>query len=111
MARRRDSFALRQPLPRTLSFALGFVAPCLVALVWCALTYGHFAPPDFLPSPSEVVRGTIQLFVQQDLGTAILVSSRRIALAWQVCPVCRCAAGGLCVRRGSVWPFPGAAGA
>jgi NitT/TauT family transport system permease protein len=82
MARRRDSFALRQPLPRTLSFALGFVAPCLVALVWCALTYGHFAPPDFLPSPSEVVRGTIQLFVQQDLGTAILVSSRRIALAF-----------------------------
>jgi NitT/TauT family transport system permease protein len=82
MARRRDLLALRQPLPRTLSFGLGFVAPVLVALVWCVLTYGHFAPPDFLPSPSEVVRGTIQLFVQQDLGVAILVSSRRIALAF-----------------------------
>ncbi len=82
MARRRDLFALRQPLPRTISFALGFVAPCLVILVWCVLTYGRFAPPDFLPSPTEVVRGTIQLFVQYDLGVAILVSTRRIALAF-----------------------------
>jgi NitT/TauT family transport system permease protein len=82
MSRHRDPWALRQPLPRSVSFALGFVAPGLVMLLWCVLTYGHFAPADFLPSPSEVVRGTIQLFVQQDLGTAILVSTRRIALAF-----------------------------
>jgi NitT/TauT family transport system permease protein len=83
MVRRRDPFALRQPLPRTASsLALGLVAPCLVALVWCLLAYGHFAPPDFLPSPTEVVRGTIQLFVQEDLGRAILVSTRRIAAAF-----------------------------
>jgi NitT/TauT family transport system permease protein len=82
MARRRDLFALRQPLPRSASLALGLVAPALVVLVWCILSYGHLAPPDFLPSPTEVVRGTIQLFVQQDLGGAILVSTRRIALAF-----------------------------
>src|ERR1700687_2881173 len=82
MVRRRDPFALRQPLPRTVSFALGFVAPGLVALLWCLLSYGHFAPPDFLPSPTEVARGTIQLFVQEDLGWAILVSTRRIAAAF-----------------------------
>jgi NitT/TauT family transport system permease protein len=82
MARKRDPFALRQPLPRTVSFALGFVAPGLVLLVWCVLTYGHLTPPDFLPSPTEVVRGTIQLFVQEDLGRAVLVSARRIGLAF-----------------------------
>jgi NitT/TauT family transport system permease protein len=82
MHRRRDPFALRQPLPRTASLALGFVAPGLVLLGWCVLTYGRFAPPDFLPSPTEVVRGTIQLFVQEDLGRAILVSTRRIAAAF-----------------------------
>src|SRR3954454_241450 len=82
MARRRDPFALRQPLPRTASLALGLVAPILVILVWCILSYGHFAPPDFLPSPTEVVRGTIHRFVQEDLGGAILVSTRRIALAF-----------------------------
>jgi NitT/TauT family transport system permease protein len=84
MARRRDLFALRQPLPRTASLALGLVAPALVVLVWCVLSYGRFAPPDFLPSPTEVVRGTIQLFVQEDLGWAILVSTRRIALAFLI---------------------------
>src|SRR5215467_10489411 len=82
MRRRRDPFALRQPLPRTVSFALGFVAPGLVLLAWCLLTYGRFAPPDFLPSPTEVVRGTIQLFLQEDLGRAILVSFRRIGIAF-----------------------------
>jgi NitT/TauT family transport system permease protein len=82
MARRRDLFALRQPLPRSASFALGLVAPALVLAAWCVLSYGHLAPPAFLPSPTEVVRGTIQLFVQEDLGSAILISTRRIALAF-----------------------------
>lgn len=82
MARRRDLFALRQPLPRTTSFALGLVAPALVLAGWCLLSYGHLAPAYFLPSPTEVVRGTIQLFLQEDLGRAILISTRRIALAF-----------------------------
>ncbi len=37
---------------------------------------------DFLPSPTEVVRGTLQLFFQHDLLSAILVSSRRIGIAF-----------------------------
>ncbi len=80
--RKRDLFALRQPLPRRTAFLLGFVAPAVVLVAWCALTYGGFAPPDFLPSPTEVIRGTLQLFLQHDLGAAILVSSRRIALSF-----------------------------
>ena len=46
------------------------------------MSYGGLAPPDFLPSPSEVVRGTLQLFLQYDLGEAVLVSTRRILLAF-----------------------------
>jgi NitT/TauT family transport system permease protein len=75
-------FALREPLPRRLGFALGLVAPAVVLGAWCITTYGGLAPPDFLPSPSEVVRGTLQLFIGYDLGPAILVSTRRIALAF-----------------------------
>ncbi len=75
-------FALREPLPRKIGFALGFVAPAVVLGVWCLVTYGGMAPPDFLPSPSEVVRGTLQLFIQYDLTSAILVSTKRIALAF-----------------------------
>ena len=83
MTRRKSSlFSIRQPLPKRTAFLLGFVAPALVLGAWCALTYGKLVQPDFLPTPTEVVRGTLQLFIQYDLATAIYVSSRRIALAF-----------------------------
>jgi NitT/TauT family transport system permease protein len=83
MARRKSSlFTLREPLPRTTATVLGFFAPILVVGVWCVLTYGRFAPPDFLPSPTETVRGTLQLFLQYDLWGAVLVSTRRIFIAF-----------------------------
>ncbi|HYH84905.1 MAG TPA: ABC transporter permease [Pyrinomonadaceae bacterium] len=83
MANRKSSlFSIRAPLPKRTAFMLGFVAPALVLGAWCALTYGRIVDPDFLPTPTEVVRGTLQLFIQHDLATAIYVSSRRIALAF-----------------------------
>jgi NitT/TauT family transport system permease protein len=82
MAKKSSLFALRQPLPRATASAIGFIAPCLLAGVWCLLTYGGFVTPDFLPSPTEVLRGTLQLFLQYDLWGAILVSSQRIGLAF-----------------------------
>jgi NitT/TauT family transport system permease protein len=75
-------FALREPMPRTTVTVVGLLAPLLVAAVWCALTYGGFVRPDFLPSPTEVLRGTLQLFIQYDLWGAILISTRRIVLAF-----------------------------
>ena len=80
--RKRGLFELRAPLPRPTALVLGLVAPAVVLVGWCVLTYGRIAPADFLPSPTDVVKGTIQLFVQHDLATAILVSTRRIALAF-----------------------------
>jgi len=80
--RRRELFALREPLPSRTALLLGLVAPTLVLGGWCAASYGGLAPPDFLPSPSEVVRGTLQLFIQYDLLDAIMVSTRRIAIAF-----------------------------
>jgi NitT/TauT family transport system permease protein len=83
MSRRNNSlFSIRSPLPKTTAFVLGFVAPALVLGVWCGLTYGNLVQPDFLPKPTEVIRGTLQLFIQYDLGTAIVVSTRRIAIAF-----------------------------
>jgi NitT/TauT family transport system permease protein len=66
--RRSALFQLRAPLPRSTAFVLGLVAPAFVLGAWCVASYGNLAPPDFLPSPSEVVRGTLQLFLQYDLG-------------------------------------------
>jgi NitT/TauT family transport system permease protein len=82
MNRKQSIWSIRQPVPRGTALALAFVMPITVLGVWCILSYGHLAPADFLPSPTEVIRGTLQLFIQYDLWTAILVSTRRIALAF-----------------------------
>jgi NitT/TauT family transport system permease protein len=79
---RSDPFELRAPLPRATATALGFIMPALVLGVWCVLTYGGFAPPDFLPSPTDVLRGTLQLFIDHDLWGAIITSTRRIVTAF-----------------------------
>jgi NitT/TauT family transport system permease protein len=79
---RSNHFSIRQPLPKRTAFLLGFVAPLLVFGAWCALSYSGRVDPDFLPKPTEVIRGTLQLFLQYDLGTAIYVSTRRIVIAF-----------------------------
>jgi len=79
---KRSLFALREPLPRSTGFVLGLVLPVLVLTAWCVTSYGGFAPPDFLPSPTEVVRGTLQLFIGYDLWGAIWVSTRRIVVSF-----------------------------
>ena len=81
-SRKSTLFSIRAPLPRQTAFILGFVAPAFVLGAWCVLTYGGFVQPDFLPKPTEVVRGTLQLFIQHELAHAILVSTRRIAIAF-----------------------------
>jgi NitT/TauT family transport system permease protein len=77
-----DLFALRSTLSRPTSLVLGLIAPTVVLGAWCLVSYGGLAPAGFLPSPSEVVRGTLQLFLQYDLSSAIYVSTRRIVLAF-----------------------------
>src|ERR1041384_8053189 len=59
---RSNLFSIRSPLPKRTAFVLGFVAPALVL-------------------------GALQLFLQYDLGTAILVSTRRIAIAFLLASV------------------------
>lgn len=75
-------WGIRQPVPRGTALALAFVMPVVVFAAWCLISYFDLVPGDFVPSPSEVVRGTLQLFLQYDLGTAILVSTKRIVFAF-----------------------------
>jgi NitT/TauT family transport system permease protein len=75
-------FALRQPLARSTSLVVGLVLPAVVLGAWGITTYGGLAPPDFLPSPSETVKGTLQLFIEHDLARAIWVSTQRILIAF-----------------------------
>jgi NitT/TauT family transport system permease protein len=80
--RKSTLWSIRQPIPRGVALVLGFVMPIIVLAGWCLISYGRLAPADFVPSPTEVFRGTLQLFIQYDLWSAIFVSTRRIVLAF-----------------------------
>ena len=75
-------FALRAPLPRRSQTLFAFAAPALVLLSWCVLSYGGLVADTFLPSPTEVIRGLLQLLFEKNLGAAILTSTKRITLAF-----------------------------
>ena len=64
---KQSMWSIRPPVPRSVGLALSFVMPVLVLVVWCVITYGHLVPADFVPTPTETVRGTLQLFIQYDL--------------------------------------------
>src|SRR5436190_12805530 len=82
MKRPSTFWSIRQPVPRGTALALAFVMPIVVIGAWCVVSYGGLAPADFVPSPTEVIRGTLQLFIQYDLWTAIVISTQRIVLAF-----------------------------
>jgi NitT/TauT family transport system permease protein len=80
--RKQSLWSIRQPVPRGTAVKLAFLMPLLVLGAWCVISYANLAPADFLPSPTDVARGTLQLFLQYDLWSAILVSTRRILIAF-----------------------------
>jgi NitT/TauT family transport system permease protein len=82
LRRTQSLWEIREPIPRGTAAWLSLVMPVLVLGAWCLISYGGLAPADFLPSPTEVIRGTLQLFIQYDLWSAILISTRRILLAF-----------------------------
>ena len=82
MQRTQSVWSIRQPVPRGMAIGLAFVMPVLVLVAWCVISYGNLAPADFLPSPTETIRGTLQLFIQYELWDAIVISTRRIVLAF-----------------------------
>src|ERR1044071_7624165 len=98
-------FSIRSPLPKRTAFLLGFVAPVLVLGAWCVLSYSGRVDPGFLPSPTEVLRGTLQLFLHYDLGPAIVVSTRRIAIAFLLASVIALPLGVLMGAFGSIKHF------
>jgi NitT/TauT family transport system permease protein len=75
-------FRLREPLSRKAQARLVFAAPVLIFGLWAILSYGDIVPDTFLPSPTEVIRGFLQLVFEKDLGAAILTSTKRITVAF-----------------------------
>jgi len=54
------------------------------------LTYGHFAPPDLPPSPTETLRGTLQLSCNTTLGCGpglVPAHLHRLPPRWRCLPL------------------------
>ena len=75
-------FALRAPMSRAFRPWFALAAPTLLLGAWCALSYGGVVSPSFLPSPTEVVRGLLQLIFEKHLLEAVATSTRRISIAF-----------------------------
>jgi NitT/TauT family transport system permease protein len=75
-------FTLRASLPRRYRPWFGAAAPVLLLLTWCVLSYGKVVDAAFLPSPTEVIRGLLQLLFEKQLALAVFTSTRRITIAF-----------------------------
>lgn len=91
--RRPPLFALRSPIPEGTGRLLGLLSFLVIFGAWCICSYvkvnrgGGPEPlvsPVFLPPPDEVLKSLLYLFFEQDLGPAILVSLKRIAIAFSL---------------------------
>src|SRR4051794_1826385 len=81
MDRRNQRLALREQTPNRWRLPLMVALPVLVLAVWFIATTGDGGNAFILPSPLQTLRGFLQLWFEQDLATATLISTRRIAIA------------------------------
>jgi NitT/TauT family transport system permease protein len=84
-------WALRSPIPEGTGRLLGAASVGTLLLVWAACSYitvtrnGQSVPlvnHFFLPAPDEVVKSLLYLLFEKQLGSAILTSCWRIAIAF-----------------------------
>jgi NitT/TauT family transport system permease protein len=85
-------FGVRTPLPAGIARALSLGALAFLLLLWALLSVdftgkGALVPPLYLPSPVDVLKGLVQLLVDQGLLTSVGVSARRISIAFGLCIV------------------------
>ena len=75
-------FEVRSPVPERYRLPLA-ILPILVVLgAWSIASYGGFVNRFFLPTPTDVLDGLVQLIVEQGLLKAVGVSALRILAAF-----------------------------
>ena len=75
-------FEVRQPVAERWRLPLALMPVAVVLGAWSAASYGGFVSRFFLPSPTDVLDGLVQLVVEQGLLKAVGVSALRILAAF-----------------------------
>jgi NitT/TauT family transport system permease protein len=73
---------VRTPVPENARLVLGASSLFLVLGTWAVLTYGGVVSPFFLPSPTAVLDGLVELILEKGLLTAVGISTLRILAAF-----------------------------
>ncbi|MGH6942540.1 ABC transporter permease, partial [Hypericibacter sp.] len=71
-------------IPTQASLLAGFLFGGFIILVWCGVTYGGLAPPNFLPAPHKVILAGIQFTQQGRLPRDIWASARVVLLGFVI---------------------------
>lgn len=79
---RREVFGVRTPVPEPWRLPISLVPLLLLLAAWSVASYGGFVNRFFLPTPTDVLDGLVQLVVDQGLLKAVGVSTLRILAAF-----------------------------
>lgn len=78
----KAAFALREEIPKRLTFAIAGGVFLFLFTLWCGLSYGRWVSEVFLPTPTAVVRAFIELLWEQVLLQDVWISNVRILVGF-----------------------------
>src|SRR5712691_4848664 len=79
---RQELLGIRAPVPEAWRVPIAVVPLLILLAAWSVASYGGFVSRFFLPSPTDVLDGLVQLVVDQGLLKAVGVSTLRILAAF-----------------------------
>src|SRR3954469_3367022 len=79
---RSQLMGIRAPVPEAWRIPIAVIPLLILLAAWSVASYGGFVSKFFLPSPTDVLDGLVQLIVDQGLLKAVGVSGLRILAAF-----------------------------
>jgi NitT/TauT family transport system permease protein len=80
-------WSIRQGFPRRLAALIVMLSLAVPLLLWSLISYAQIVPPMFLPTPTAVVQSGIEMFLNNDLISDVLISCGRVLAGFVVAAV------------------------
>jgi NitT/TauT family transport system permease protein len=80
-------WSIRQGFPRRLSALIVAISLAIPLTLWVIISYAGWVPPMFLPTPTTVLKAGVEMFINNDLTTDILVSCGRVLAGFIVAAI------------------------
>jgi NitT/TauT family transport system permease protein len=80
-------WSIRQGFPRRLSALIVAISLAIPLTLWVIISYAGWVPSMFLPTPTTVLQAGVEMFINNDLTTDILVSCGRVLAGFIVAAI------------------------